>query len=115
MTLAAVLLAGIAATLLLTRGTTVSAQSPVTPATVALNAPLPVFVTNPQTQLALPTNFHPGTRWRFTTWTSPSQIDWIGTVERVSGPWALITINLNGNTTARWYYVPAMPGSWEAQ
>ena len=89
-----------------------SAQNGGNPASIGPGTPLPVFVTN---DFTLPTGFGPGSNWRFTTWTSPSQIDWVGHIERVSGPWAYIRVTMNGNTTGRWYYVPAMPGSWEQQ
>ena len=115
MTLPALLVAALAGALVLIDVRSVSAQNNVNPATVALNAPLPVFVNNSRYQRVLPTGFQPGSRWRFTTWTAPSQIDWVGQIERVSGPWAYIRVTLNGNTTGRWYYIPAMPGSWEPQ
>lgn len=112
-TLPAVLLASLITVVLVTALRPVAAQNNINPATVGVASPLPVFVTNPQGQPVLPTGFQPGTRWHFTTWTSPSQIDWDGDIERVSGPWAYIRVNINGNATARWYYVPAMPGSWD--
>ncbi len=81
-------------------------------AQVGINAPLPVYVTN---EPVLPTGFTAGSSWRFTTWTAPSVITWVGRVQRVSGPWAQITVSLDNQTNTRWYYVPAMPGSWEKQ
>ncbi|MBC7924783.1 MAG: hypothetical protein H7039_03925 [Bryobacteraceae bacterium] len=81
-------------------------------AQVNITSPLPVYVTNTP---VLPEGFTQGSRWRYTTWTSPSVITWIGQIQRVSGPWASITVTLENTSTTRWYYVPAMPGSWEKQ
>lgn len=83
------------------------------PAQIGSSSPLAVFVTNTP---ALPEGFTAGSRWRFTTWTAPSVITWTANVNKTSGPWAHLTVRTDdGNTTARWYYVPAMPGSWEHQ
>lgn len=77
--------------------------------------PLPVFVTNDGYYL-LPQGFVRGSRWRFTSWTSPSTTSWIGQVEATSGPWANLTIRAHdGTVTTRWYNVMAMPGGWEKQ
>jgi hypothetical protein len=81
-------------------------------AQIGIGNPLPVHVTN---EPVLPEGFGAGSNWRFTTWTSPSVITWTGRVQRISGPWALITVSQDNATTTRWYYVPAMPGSWEKQ
>jgi hypothetical protein len=90
----------------------VRAQAPVQ---IGANAPLPVFITNPVGPESLPTGFAPNTRWRFTTWTLPSVLTWTATVNQTSGPWANLTIEAEGVTSTRWYYVPNMPGSWEPQ
>jgi hypothetical protein len=85
-------------------------------AQIGTNSPLPVFVTNPQPVGALPEGFVPGSRWKFTTWTTPSVLTWSATVMKVSGAWANLRVSAeDGTTTMRWYYVPAMPGSWEPQ
>ncbi|HYI95755.1 MAG TPA: hypothetical protein VEX68_19600 [Bryobacteraceae bacterium] len=82
-------------------------------AQIGTGSPLPVFVTNTP---ALPEGFASGSSWRFTTWTVPSTITWVATVNNTSGPWAHLTVRTeDGNTSSRWYYVPAMPGSWEKQ
>lgn len=91
----------------------VGAQSP---AQIGTNSPLPVFVTNPPGALMLPEGFVAGSQWRFTTWTMPSVLTWTATVNRTNGPWAQLTITTEDRATStRWYYVPAMPGSWERQ
>ena len=90
----------------------VSAQSH---AQIGTNSPLPVFVVNEGT-LMLPEGFGSGTRWRFTTWTMPSVLSWVVTVNKTSGPWANLTVTTEDCvTTTRWYYVPGMQGSWERQ
>ena len=86
------------------------------PAQIGASSPLPVFVTNSLSDPLLPEGFAAGSRWRFTTWTTPSVISWTATVNRTSGAWANITtVAENGTRTTRWYYVPNMPGSWERQ
>ena len=83
-------------------------------AQIGTSSPLPVYVTN--TAERLPDGFAAGSRWRFTTWTVPTALTWIATVNRTSGGWANMTITGDDRvTTTRWYYVPAMPGSWERQ
>jgi hypothetical protein len=85
-------------------------------AQIGTNSPLPVYVTNPPGEATLPEGFVPRSRWKFTTWTSPSVLTWTAEVNRTSGPWASLTItNDDGTTATRWYYIPAMPGSWERQ
>jgi hypothetical protein len=89
---------------------TVQAQSY---AQIGTGSPLPVFVTNAE---RLPEGFVAGSRWRFTTWTVPSVITWTAVVNSTSGAWAnLTTTNDDQTTSTRWYFVPAMPGSWERQ
>jgi hypothetical protein len=84
-------------------------------AQIAQSTPLPVFVTN-QGHYLLPEGFVPGSRWRFTSWSGPSTISWIGAVQATSGPWANLTIQANdGTTTTRWYNMMALPGGWEKQ
>jgi hypothetical protein len=83
-------------------------------AQIATNSPLPVYVTNLEGRL--PDGFVAGSNWRFTTWTVPTVLTWTATVNRTSGAWAYLTITGDDRiTTRRWYYVPAMPGSWERQ
>jgi hypothetical protein len=66
--------------------------------------------------MSLPDGFVPGSRWKFTTWTMPSVLTWTATVNKTSGSWVNLTINVeDGTRTTRWYYLPAMPGSWEKQ
>ena len=85
-------------------------------AQIGVSSPLPVFVTNPSDAALLPEGFVSGSRWRFTTWTLPSVFTWTARVNRVNGPWANLTIAADdGSTTTRWYYIAAMPGSWERQ
>jgi hypothetical protein len=87
-----------------------------THAQIGTSSPLPVFVTNPPDQQLLPEGFVSGTRWRFTTWTTPSVFTWTASVNKTSGAWANLTITAEDrSTTTRWYYVPAMPGSWERE
>jgi hypothetical protein len=82
-------------------------------AQIGQTSPLPVFVTNAP---SLPDGFSAGSRWKFTTWTTPSVFTWTTTVNSTSGPWAYLTVRYeDGTTSSRWYYVPAMPGSWEKQ
>jgi hypothetical protein len=83
------------------------------PAQVGIASPLPVYVTNTP---SLPDGFTPGSRWKFSTWTMPSVLSWTATVNRTSGGWAHLTVNASdGATVSRWYYLPAMEGSWEQQ
>lgn len=87
----------------------VRAQSPVL---LGKDSPLAVFVTNASDRL--PEDFVRGSRWRFTTWTVPTALTWTATVNATSGGWANLTITGDDRiTTTRWYYVSAMPGSWE--
>jgi hypothetical protein len=82
-------------------------------AQIGNTSPLPVYVTNTP---PLPEGFVVGSRWRFTTWTMPSVLTWAATVNNTSGPWAYLTVRTDdGATSSRWYYIPAMPGSWEKQ
>src|SRR5688572_490254 len=88
--------------------------TPVQPtAQIGTSSPLPVFVTNTP---PLPEGFVQGSRWRFTTWTTPSVLTWSATVNKTSGPWANLTVRYeDGATSSRWYYIPGMPGSWDQQ
>jgi hypothetical protein len=86
-----------------------------TSAQIGQSSPLPVFITN-EGYCLLPEGFVPGSRWRFTSWSAPSSLSWIGTVQPTTGPWVNLTIQTHdGTTTTRWYNVPAMPGGWEKQ
>jgi hypothetical protein len=83
-------------------------------AQIGTSTPLPVYVTNQADRL--PEGFTQGSRWRFTTWTAPSVFTWTAAVNSTSGAWANLTITHEDRTSStRWYYVPAMPGSWERQ
>ncbi len=110
--LALVLLAFLAA--LLVRPGKVQAQRdpPTTVAQVGAGSPLPVFVINDLAP-GLPGGFVPGTSWRFTTWTVPSNLSFVVTVQRTVGGWALLITTTDPKP--RWYYIPQMPGSWEQQ
>jgi hypothetical protein len=84
-----------------------------TTAQIATSSPLPVFVTNAPT---LPEGFVVGSKWRFTTWTTPSVFTWSATVQRTSGAWAQLLVSAEGGrTSSGWFYIPALPGSWETQ
>lgn len=94
----------------------VQAQTPErTPAQISVGAPLPVFVTNSPGIQFLPEGFVPGSRWRFTTYSAPSVLTWVATVNKTSGPWANLTITEQQGSRTQWYYIAAMPGSWEQQ
>jgi hypothetical protein len=91
----------------------VHAQSP---AQIGASSPLPVFVTNPSEVTLLPDGFVPGSRWRFTTWTTPNAFTWVATVNKTSGAWANLTVTAEDSSRhTYWYYIPGLPGSWERQ
>lgn len=90
-------------------------NQPPAPARISANAPLPVFVTNSTGVQLLPEGFVPGSRWRFTTYTAPSVLTWVATVNKTSGPWANLTITEQQGSRTQWFYIAAMPGSWEPQ
>jgi hypothetical protein len=81
-------------------------------AQVGAGTPLPVFVINDLAP-GLPAGFVSGTSWRFTTWTVPSNLSFIVTVQKTVGGWAFLKTTTDSKS--RWYYVPQMPGSWEQQ
>ncbi|MCC6367744.1 MAG: hypothetical protein IT165_29830 [Bryobacterales bacterium] len=86
------------------------------PAQIGASSPLPVFVTNPSEVVLLPDGFVPGSRWRFTTWTTPNAFTWVATVNKISGAWANMTVIAEDSSRhTQWYYVPGLPGSWERQ
>ena len=99
---------------LLVRPGKVHAQrdSPPAVAQVGAASPLPVFVINDLAP-GLPAGFVPGTSWRFTTWTVPSNLSFVVTVQKTVGGWAFL--KTTADPKPRWYYVPQMPGSWEQQ
>jgi hypothetical protein len=106
----ALLLLAVMIIALASQATRTEAQSPTQ---IGPASPLPVFVTNTP---PLPEGFVQGSRWRFTTWTTPSVLTWTATVNKTSGPWANLTVRYeDGQTSSRWYYIPAMPGSWDQQ
>jgi hypothetical protein len=88
-------------------------NSPPAVAQVGAASPLPVYVVNdlPPT---LPEGFVVGSSWKFTTWTVPSTLTFTATVQKIEGGWASLTVSTDP-TTARWYYIPQMPGAWEPQ
>jgi hypothetical protein len=81
-------------------------------AQVGTASPLPVYVVN-EPPPVLPEGFIPGSSWKFTSWTVPNNLSFTATVQRTEGAWAYLT--LSTETTSRWYYIPYMPGAWEAQ
>jgi len=83
-------------------------------AQVGVNAPLPVYVTN-EPPPVVPDGFLPGTTWKFTTWTIPSTLTFTATVKQVEGGWAALNLSTDPPSTAKWYYIPYMPGAWEKQ
>ena len=72
------------------------AEAPTT-AHIAASSPLPVFVTNAP---SLPEGFVVGSKWRFTTWTTPSVITWSATVQSISGAWAQLVVSGEGGRTS---------------
>jgi hypothetical protein len=83
-------------------------------AQVGPGSPLPVFVVN-DLGPALPEGFIPGTSWKFTTWTVPSNLAFTVTVQKTEGGWAFLKLTTGAQIVSRWYYVPQMPGAWEQQ
>jgi hypothetical protein len=79
-------------------------------ATVGMTTPLPVYVMN---EPSMPEDFVAGSTWQFTTWTVPNSMTWSARVEKVSGGWALLSVQAAGQSVTGWYYVPQMPGRWE--
>jgi hypothetical protein len=101
----------------LLRPATMRAQRNSVPASVAqvgASAPLPVYVTNDPPP-AVPDGFVAGSTWKFTTWTIPSTLTFTATVKEVQGGWAELNVSTDPPTTAKWYYLPIMPGVWEQQ
>jgi hypothetical protein len=111
----AVLLAVVLLSVLLRPGK-VQAQRNAPPAVaqVGPGSPLPVYVVNDPPSL-LPDGFVTGSSWKFTTWTVPSTLSFTATVKQTEGGWALLTLSTDPPATARWYFIPQMPGAWEAQ
>lgn len=87
---------------------------PASLAQVGVASPLPVYVTN-EPEARLPTEFVPGSVWKFTTWTLPSTLTFTATVQKTEGGWAQLTLSTDPPTTSKWYYIPYMPGVWEKQ
>jgi hypothetical protein len=83
-------------------------------AQVGAGSPLPVYVVN-DVPPALPEGFVPGSSWKFTTWTVPSTLSFTATVQKTEGGCAALTLSTDTQRTARWYYIPQMPGEWEPQ
>ncbi len=109
---AAALLIGV-----LLRPAKINAQRNSVPASLAqvgAASPLPVYVVNDPPSL-LPDGFVPGSSWKFTTWTVPSTLTFTATVQKTEGGWAALTLSTDPPTASRWYYIPQMPGVWEAQ
>jgi hypothetical protein len=101
----------------LLRPATIRAQRNAPPSSLAQvgpAAPLPVYVTNnPPSQV--PDGFVPGSIWKFTTWTIPSTLSFTATVKDVDGGWAQLNLSTDPPTSAKWYFIPYMPGVWERQ
>ena len=89
-------------------------NAPPAVAQVGPGSPLPVYVVNDPPSL-LPDGFVTGSSWKFTTWTVPSTLSFTATVKQTEGGWALLTLSTDPPATARWYFIPQMPGAWEAQ
>jgi hypothetical protein len=87
---------------------------PASVAQVGVGSPLPVYVVNDLPPL-LPEGFVPGSTWKFTTWTLPSTLTFTATVQKTEGGWAQLTLSTDPPTTSKWYFIPQMPGVWEAQ
>ena len=87
---------------------------PASLAQVGPSAPLPVYVTNNPPSL-VPDGFVPGSTWKFTTWTIPSTLTFTATVKDVQGGWAELNLSTDPPTSAKWYFIPYMPGVWERQ
>jgi hypothetical protein len=87
---------------------------PASLAQVGVSAPLPVYVVNDPPSL-LPEGFVPGSSWKFTTWTVPSTLTFTATVQKTEGGWAALTLSTDPPTASKWYFIPQMPGVWEAQ
>jgi hypothetical protein len=100
----------------LLRANRANAQHGAVPAVaqVGASSPLPVYVVN-DPRPVLPDGFVPGSSWKFTTWTTPSTLTFTATVQKTEGGWAFLAVNGNGGGGTRWYYIPQMPGAWEAQ
>jgi hypothetical protein len=101
----------------LLRPATIRAQRNSVPASLAqvgAASPLPVYVTNDPPSV-VPDGFVPGSTWKFTTWTIPSTLTFTATVKEVQGGWAELNVSTDPPTTAKWYYLPIMPGVWEQQ
>ena len=113
--IALITLAAVMAVVLLRPGK-IQAQRPPAPALaqVGPGSPLPVYVVNDQPP-ALPDGFVPGSSWKFTSWTTPSTISFVATVQKTEGSWAALALSTDPQTSAKWYYIPQMPGAWELQ
>ena len=93
----------------------IRAQRAVPPvAQVGVGSPLPVYVVN-DPEPRLPGGFVPGTSWKFTSWTTPSSLTFVVSVQATSGGWASLTLSTDPEKKPKWYYVPQMPGAWELQ
>jgi hypothetical protein len=80
-------------------------------AQVGPGSPLPVYVINDSP--ALPEGFVAGSSWRFTTWTTPSTLTFMATVQKTEGGWALLKVA--SDAKPHWYFIPQMPGAWDRQ
>ncbi len=89
-------------------------NSPTAVAQVGAASPLPVYVVN-DLRPSLPEGFVPGTSWRFTTWTVPSNLAFTVSVLKTEGGWAYLKLSDAQATAPSWYYVPQMPGAWQLQ
>jgi hypothetical protein len=109
------LLAVLLLSLFLRPGKIHAQRNPAPPvAQVGPGSPLPVYVVNDLPPV-LPDGFIAGSSWKFTTWTVPSTLSFTAAVKQTEGGWALLTLSTDPPTTARWYFIPQMPGAWEMQ
>lgn len=105
----------LAAAATLVKTGTVHAQKNVPPtAQVGVGAPLPVYMVN-ETPSQLPDGFLPGRSWKFTSWTTPSSLTFVVSVQRTEGGWAYLTLSTDPDKKPKWSYLAQMPGAWEQQ
>jgi hypothetical protein len=89
-------------------------KAPPASANVGIANPLPVYMVN-EPPGVLPEGFEPGSSWKFSTWTTPSSLTFVATVQKTQGGWAYLAVKSDTPVPARWYYIPQMPGAWELQ
>ena len=107
-------LAIVAAAFLVRPGAVRAQKSAPVLAQVGASTPLPVYVVN-DVPPALPSGFVPGTSWKFSSWTVPSSLTFMVSVQKTEGGWAQLTLSTDPQAAPKWYFVPQMPGAWEQQ